>query len=294
MACSLFLLSACGGSSSDSDNTAGGNGSLTVAVTDAPVDGATEVVVVFDAIELKPKEGSSFTVTFDEAKSIDLLALQNGESEPLLDSESIDAGEYNWMRLMVTATEGVMDSYISFEDGLTYSLYIPSGDTTGLKLNRSFTVPAGGSASFIIDFDLRKSVINPGNNSDDYKLKPTLRIEDNSEVGGISGFIAASLVSDESCMEGLAVYVYSGTGIAADDEGSQTPPLASVIPEYNGDTDQYDYQLSFMAAGDYTVAITCDADNDDPETDENETDWSAIASADASVVVDETTETNFE
>lgn len=283
----VSFLVACGGSSSDS-------GTLSLNVTDAPVDDAVEVVVKFDAIELKPTQGDNVIITFDEPQSIDLLALQNGITAPLLQNESLEAGDYSLMRLAVDADEGEIDSYISFEDGSTHSLYVPSGNTTGLKINRPFTVPAGGNASFTIDFDLRKSVNKPGNNSDDYKLRPTLRITDNTEVGTISGYIAAPLVSDESCTEGLSVYGYTGAGVTPNDEGSATPPLSSAIPVYDSANDRYNYQLSFLLVGDYTVAVTCDADNDDPEEDEDETSWSVITSADASVVVNQTTELNFE
>lgn len=292
MACLLaFSLFACGGGSGgDSSNI----GTLSVYITDAPVDGATEVVVKFSAIELKPNQGENITITFDEPQSIDLLALQNGDIAPLIQNHSLEAGEYNWMRLAVDAVQGETDSFISFEDGSTYSLIVPSGATTGLKINRPFIIPAGGNASFTIDFDLRKSIHNQGNASDDYILRPTLRIVDNTDVGDISGFITASLVSGESCNEGLAVYAYAGSGITPDDEGSETAPITSAIPEYDNVNDCYDYQLSFLLAGDYTVAVTCDAENDDPETNEDEIDWSVIASADSSVLVDQTSELNFE
>jgi hypothetical protein len=283
----IFFLIACDGSSNST-------GSLSLNVTDAPVDGATEVIVKFDAIELNPVQGENVTITFEEPQSIDLLALQNGITAPLLQNEILEAGDYNWMRLAVDADQGEIDSFISFEDGSTYSLYIPSGSNTGLKVNRPFTIPAGGNANFTIDFDLRKSIHKPGNSSDDYKLRPTLRITDNTEVGEISGFISSSVVSDDSCSEGLAVYLYAGVEITPDDEGSVISPITSVIPDYDNVNDQYIYQASFLLAGDYTVAITCDADNDDPEIDENEMDWSAIVSADASVSIDQTTELNFE
>ena len=281
-----YFLSACGGSSDKIDA-----GSLSLNITDAPIDGATEVVVQFSAIEIKPQQGDSLTITFDTPQSIDLLALQNGNSHTLLQNEILDAGEYNWMRLAVDAVEGEMDSYISFVDGSTHSLHVPSGNTTGLKLNRPFTIPAGGNASFTIDFDLRKSVHLPGNNGADYKLRPTLRIIDNTQVGNISGYIEAALVADESCSEGLAVYAYAGTNITPDDEGSNLSPLTSTIPSYDNDNNRYQYQLSFLSVGDYTVAVTCDADLDDPEVDD---DISFIVSDEAAVSENQTSTLNFE
>jgi len=281
-------LIACSGSTSDEDAT------LSIGISDGPVDSATEVVVIFNGIEIKPEQGPAFTITLEQPRSIDLLALQNGSSTQLLDQEPLESGNYNWIRLLVDADQGELDSFITMNDGTSHSLYVPSGSETGLKINRRFTVAAGNATNFMIDFDLRKSIVEPGNQAIDYKLKPTLRIVDLTEVGSISGFIDGALVSDSSCNEGLAVYAYSGTNIIVDDEGSQSPPLTSAIPQYDAANDRYDYQLSFLSVGDYTVAVTCDAEFDLPENDEAETAWSAISSAETTVNLNDTTILNFE
>lgn len=73
-------LSACGGGGSSN-----GAGSLSVSVTDAPVDGASNVFVEFTGVELKPHSGQQFSIDFTEPKQIDLLALQGGQRMALLD-----------------------------------------------------------------------------------------------------------------------------------------------------------------------------------------------------------------
>lgn len=70
----------------------------------------------------------------------------------LLDGVTLNAGRYNWVRLKVNAERGVIDSYIDLLDDSRHSLYIPSGNQTGLKLNRGFDVPEGEMASFTIRF----------------------------------------------------------------------------------------------------------------------------------------------
>ncbi|WP_372971016.1 DUF4382 domain-containing protein [Marinobacter sp.] len=47
-------------------------------------------------------------------------------------------------------------------------------------------LPAGGSASFTIDFDVRKSLINPPG-LENYLLKPVLRLVDNTEPPPCAG-----------------------------------------------------------------------------------------------------------
>ena len=85
-------LSACGGGTGNS-LTANQNGSLSIALTDAPVDGATKVVIRFTAIEVKPQGGNA--IMFDIAdRSIDLLALAGGLSTTILDEQTLPAGNY--------------------------------------------------------------------------------------------------------------------------------------------------------------------------------------------------------
>jgi hypothetical protein len=157
-ACGLLVLGGCLDDSGDGDST----GTMNLDVTDAAVDSAARVVVQFDGIELKPADGEVLTFDYDQSRQIDLLALQGNNSEPLLDGETVEAGEYEWIRVMVTGERMSLDSFIETEDGAQHAMYIPSGAETGLKLVSGFTVPVGGSADSTIDFDLRKSVVEPG------------------------------------------------------------------------------------------------------------------------------------
>lgn len=55
---SALLLAACGGG--DSAKT----GTLSLNVTDAPVDAAAEVVVAFTGVSIKPQSGPAFDIDF--------------------------------------------------------------------------------------------------------------------------------------------------------------------------------------------------------------------------------------
>src|SRR5688572_16831857 len=137
-------------------------GELSLSITDAPVDGATSVIVTFLGVELQPANGDRISVVYDAPRQIDLLALQGGLSEPLLDDLSVPAGPYAWLRLMVGASSGG-ESKITLLDGTTHPLVIPSGEESGLKLHGGMSVAAGGVSDFTVDFDLRKSVHLPMN-----------------------------------------------------------------------------------------------------------------------------------
>lgn len=282
------LLAACGGSD-------GGNatGKLSLQITDAPVDAAEHVYVQFRGIELHgpggtqtyyycedPGTGETVVSTDPCAqpapKQLDLLALTDGLSDFLLNGQVVEAGRYPWVRLLVDAEAGVRDSYIVIA-GNEYELRIPSGAETGLKLNRGFVVPAGGSADFAVDFDLRGSVHDPESGSIDYLLRPTLRIVDNALVGAIAGEVDAALLT-EGCTP--AVYVYAGGGVTPDDiDGTAPDPVTTAQVKLHDDSGTYRYKAAFLEAGDYTVAFTCQAAEDDPESDD------ALDFADAATVV---------
>lgn len=240
-----------------------GTGHLSLAVTDAPVDSATAVVVQFTGVEVKPQGEGSRNFDFDAPRQIDLLALSGTDSELLLDGAVVPAGRYEWVRLKVNALEdGVADSYIDLTDGTRHELEVPSGAQTGLKLHTGFSVPKGGEAGFTLDFDLRKSVHEPMDAGDSYKLRPTLRIVDNARIGAIAGTVDAARVPT-GCTP--AVYVYSGTGVTPDDvDGAAPEPLTTARVELDAGSGSYRYTAGFLAEGPYTVAYTCDAAADDP------------------------------
>ena len=287
-----LVLGAC--DSNDSAST----GSLSISITDAPVDAAQKVIVEFTGVEIKPADGNSISFDFTErcaadpaSCQIDLLTLSNGVSQQLLDAETVPAGQYSWLRLMVNAEPNIKDSYIVINDE-EFELRIPSGAENGLKLNRGFVVPAGGAASFTVDFDLRKSVHDPVGSSD-YLLRPTLRMVDNAEIGTLSGSVDASFYAGGDCSG--AVYIFpEGTVGAPDDEdgeGFGPDPITSALVADDG---AYNYQASFLAAGDYLLAFTCDALADEPEVDNDSATVSFLSTASVTITANNNTVYNFQ
>lgn len=278
----LLALAGCGGDSSTSQ------GSLSLGITDAPVDSANRVVVEFSGVSVKPASGEAVEFTFDAPRQIDLLALQGGETELLLDGVVLDAGAYEWVRLTVNAGQNASDSFIELEDGSVHALFIPSGNETGLKLVQGFIVPANGSANFTIDFDLRKSITDPQAQGMPYILKPALRMVDNTEVGTIAGTVDSAIAAATDCSP--AVYVYEGSDVTPDDVGSAVEPVASGLVNMSDTTGAYEYAVAFLLTGDYTVALTCDADADAADADDAIT---FEAQQNATVAVDQVTTVNF-
>jgi hypothetical protein len=259
-AATVLSLAACGGGSG------GGTGQMTLSVADAPVDGATAVVVKFTGVELTGNSGNPVTITFPQAKTIDLLK-DSGTASAVLFNQPIPAGAYGQIRLMVVADGNPANSYITLSDGTMHGLQVPSGSETGLKLVSGFTVSASGVVDYTIDFDLRKDITCPTGQSPVCTLKPAERLVDNSTVGNIQGVVSNTLVPT-GCTPG--VYLYSGTVTAPEDMNSTAPstdtnqPLASKVPVANSQPPYY-YQFTFLPPGTYTVAFTCQAAQDNPD-----------------------------
>jgi hypothetical protein len=286
------ILASCGGGSSD-----GATGTVSVAVTDAPVDQANAVVVEFTGVALRPAGGEEIIINFDSPRSIDLLALQGGDSAALLEGQTVPAGAYTGMRLLVNAARNNVDSYITLEDGTQHSLFIPSGAQNGLRLVSGFTVPTNGAASFTIDFDLRKSITSPQAAGSDFFLRPALRIVDNSEVGAIAGTVGPTTLADTSCpnqsdptQNSNVVYVYEGADVVPDDidTGSVNPITTANVAD-NG-SGAFTYRAAFLSPGDYTVAFTCQAANDEADLDDT---LVFLGTRTVSVAADGTTAADF-
>jgi hypothetical protein len=260
MAAALLGLTACGGDGA-------GSGQMQLSVADAPVDGARAVVVKFTGVELTGNSGNPVTITFAQPKTIDLLK-DSGTATAVLFNQPIPAGKYGQIRLMVVADGDPSNSYIMLSDGTMHGLQVPSGSESGYKLVSGFTVPSGGVVDYTIDFDLRKDLTCPTGQAPVCTLKPADRLVDDTTVGNIQGVVSPGLITN-GCTPG--VYLYSGTVTAPEDMNSSAPPsdtnlpLSSKAPVADSQP-QYYYQFTFLTPGSYTVAFTCQAAADYPET----------------------------
>lgn len=262
------VVSACGGGSSP------GMSNVQVSLTDTPVDGADQVVVSVSGMAFKP-DGSAPEVVIDfTSRSIDLLQYQNGRTAILLQNTPMNAGRYQWLRLIIDAQPNVRDSYIVI-NGQECELNVPSGAQTGLKMIHPIDVPAAGSLALTVDFDLRQSVHAPpgqasGACATGYVLRPTLRLVNDANVGAIDGtvsFEAGAVPLD--CKPN--VYLYEGA-VTPDDMEVTTATSPDVDPYAVVGVDILDpstsgtYRAAFIPAGSYTAAFTCDDDTDDDES----------------------------
>lgn len=279
------LVTACG-SSDDEPNTA----MFTLGVSDAPVDAADEVWACFHSIELVGNSEGNQTFTIGEdtntieandvctdangdvianTRGINLLEFTGSASENLLSGVEVPAGNYSQLRLEMA--EG---SYVLVGEE-RIPLSVPSNE---LKFD-SFTLDAGGNVAYTVEFDLRQALVNPVGQAG-YFLKPRgVRIVDNMTIGHVEGSIAEALLIENECTVAPAdistpvatVYFYQGADLdaatLADFGGSEEEePYTATTAYFDGAT-AYNFEVGYLASGDYTAAWSCTTE-DDPEADD--------------------------
>lgn len=174
----LGLLAALGCSDSNSPE----EGTLQVRLIDAPGD-FDAVNIVIESVQVHTS-GDDSTSGWHEVSSIpgvyDLMELRNGVSALLVDRQ-LPAGNYTQMRLILgTGSTVVVDS-------VTYPLTIPSGLTSGLKLNHNFTIDNDAVYEVTLDFDAARSV--RVNGTGEYRLQPVIRTVANIVSGALHGTV---------------------------------------------------------------------------------------------------------
>ncbi len=284
LAACASLLSACGGSNSQSSF-------MNVSLADAPMstNGVQSVFITVTGVEVKPTNGTAQTITLNSPLTVDLLTLQQGTIAPLVNSASVPAGSYDWIRLILDTSTG-KDYVLVCSTGTTcasparIALTIPSGAETGLKIVRGFTMPVNGAIHLVVDFNVDRSIV-PVPNSASWLMKPVLRVVQTDTVGSITGTISASAMqaakySMTACSSTNlpTVYVYEAqsatTNVTPDDiftgteESSETTPVQPIVTQlttYDAASGSASFNIQWLASdsgyNEYTVAFTCDPDD---------------------------------
>ena len=306
VAVSALLLSACGGGGDGSEAGAGVTrlGTVSFSVTDAPVTDARKVLVGFRQVQIK-YEGDDAPETLDVTEDgsplvVDLLELQGAKQTTLIQEERVKAGRYEWIRFIIDpettkilpTIEGVADplpliissdrAELATDDDFE-DLRVPSGR---IQLIGGFTVPADGVVSYTIDFDLRHSLVRTGGGQ--YKLKPVLRMTENSEIGHISGYINNSTYDDCADINddpnNVTITLFDGdltpgefddadsdpevTDIL-DDADDVEPITAAIVASEADNQNRHSFEIGFVTAGTYKLALTCGSDNPLADDDES-------------------------
>lgn len=196
-------LLACGGDSpvapsSDASSTtlsSGGTassakGQVTIKMTDSPFSDAQAVLVTFSGVSIHAADpGEWRSLAFADggtSRTCDLKKLQGPVD--VLGTGTLEAGKYTQIRLQVSSAAIYFDNpttgdacapTIAAPAGLSAPVTVPSGE---VKLNRQFTIPAGGATTVTLDFDGDKSITQTGGGNGNgkatpkYMMKPVIKV----------------------------------------------------------------------------------------------------------------------
>jgi hypothetical protein len=118
-----------------------------------------------------------------EGKIYNLLDLTGGVNILLADN-LVPSGELGQIRLLL----GDENSIVLKGSTNAIPLKTPSAQQSGLKLKVNQTLEAGKSYEFLLDFDVKNSVVKAGN-SGNYNLHPVIRVSTKENTGGIKGVV---------------------------------------------------------------------------------------------------------
>jgi hypothetical protein len=193
------IASACGGGGS---SVGSDNGTLRLALTDAPACGYDHVYVTVHKVRVHQSAAAGDNdagwseVVLNPAQRVDLLSLTNGVLADL-GQTPLPAGRYTQMRLVLAANDSAnpMANAIVPTGGTETALTTPSGAQSGLKMNVDIAVAANQVADFVLDFDACKSFVKLGH-SGRFLLKPVIRVLPRVTTGmRVVGYVSPALVA---------------------------------------------------------------------------------------------------
>lgn len=178
-------LVACGGGGGG-DSSASQQGTLKLAMTDAPSCGYDHIYVTVTKIRVHQSAAaatgdSGWSELAIAPKRVDLLALTNGVLEEL-GTLPLPAGNYQQIRLVLadnpanpTPANPLANALVRSGGASEIALTTPSAQQSGFKLQANFDVSGGQVADMVLDFDACKSIVQAGN-SGNYNLKPVVSV----------------------------------------------------------------------------------------------------------------------
>ena len=261
------LFSAClkdpdfGDTNPDSDNAR-----ARIEITDAPVDNPNVKGVFVTVADIKI-DGESWK-GFDGKMTVDLLALQSGQTE-LLGEGDLKAGTHSQIVLVLDTEED--------EDGDSPGCYVldalgnkrelSTDNEMSLQVRGNFTTTADQTTTAVIDVDLRKAIIHRTGSTTQYQfvttseLKDAVRIVDKSTTGTIEG----NLTDGVSASDKVIVYAYHKGDFDTDERLPQGTSQVTFQNAVSSAVVQEDgsFTLPYLESGNYEIRFVSYGEDDE-------------------------------
>ncbi|WP_298264576.1 DUF4382 domain-containing protein [uncultured Lutibacter sp.] len=176
---------------------------------DAPGDYLEVNIEIVDILfNDSENEGGWKSFELSEGKTyplmVDLTKLIAGNSL-LLTDQIMPAGMLKQIRLVL----GENNTLVIDGNENVVHLDTPSAMQSGLKLNIDTELEAGFSYTFILDWDVQKSIVAAGS-SNKYNLKPVIKVNTEVNSGAISGSVIQVVDNDEIDQQDISVLLTDG------------------------------------------------------------------------------------
>ena len=249
----LFVLVYQSCTNSSSNDEMNNTSRVQLKLVDAPGDYLEVNIEIID-IQYNSSEDSggwkSFGTEADYPIHVDLTELIADNCLILADT-IIPSGMLHQIRLVLSDNNTLVMENEAGEPGEPMHLDTPSAQQSGLKLKLNETLEPGYSYTFILDWDVQKSIVKAGN-SGKYNLKPVIRVNTEVNSGSIMGKVVEDVTAEDSsisqvAMEDVLVEVYSYPVVEGDASITTTRTNA------NGE-----FKFEGLAAGNYMLEIKAD------------------------------------
>ena len=250
----ITFISGCGGGGGTSTST----GTLSLSMTDAPPklgEDVTEVNIAVIGIEYN-HDGNWTSADDFEPQTFNLLDLQNGKSLHLGDM-ILPAGRYSEIRFKLAAptkeseVKSNPDCNITFADGTSEPLFVPSGGQSGYKGKGAFDITANAKIEVTADFDVHKSIVVTGNRK--YLLKPVIRLVVTELSGMINGTVV-DVADYNTTTDSLVVYTYiSGEYDVSEEDEIDGINFPNAVSSSDVNMSDGNFTLSFLGEGNYSL-----------------------------------------
>ncbi|WP_019386102.1 DUF4382 domain-containing protein [Algibacter luteus] len=229
----LMLMVNCDNADSNKSETA----RIQLKLVDEPGDYEQVNIEIIDIQYRSSEEDESwqsFTPESGYPLNVDITELIAGNSL-LLTDEVVPVGLLKQVRLVLSDNNTLK---IEGEDDLI-PLDTPSAQQSGLKLNLDKELEAGFVYSFILDWNVQKSIVKAGN-SGKYILKPVIKVNAEVNSGSISGKVVEIIEDIETPIANQLIEVYTTEGDLVKD----------TLTNENGD-----FVIQGLEAGGYIIKI---------------------------------------
>ena len=286
-----LLLSATGGCSCgfDCNNDRDNNPAmLTLGFSDQDLEQLKQVVIEVDRITLQRNGIEDVVIerfTIDDlglvdvdSFQVDLLDYQGLNQLPVFEDLELATGSYSGLLISILAGD-INLSYVQESDDSLKPIVV-----TGGQLSLPGPSLSSGEQAFTVEFGLAQALqYQPG--SDNYRLTTAgVRLVNDATAASLSGRVDSDLFDSVAPCDaktdpetGNRIYLYDSGPVAVADladvftsSSSTTVPPSKRAPYAVASmardtlTGGWQYSLGYIAAGDYTLAFSCDAADDNP------------------------------